>query len=589
MRVEPEQLKAFLLDSGLVNKKQLELAAKTMKTGNQSLEEALIKGGSVKSEEITKLKAYILGIPFVNLEEEKIPPEVLHIIPEPIARKQNIVAFRKNDRNLEVAMLDPDDLQTIEFIKKKANLRILPRLTSETSIKNALQQYQKSLQAEFGDIIGQETSKTNEITSISDSQGEGNEPAKEELEKAAQEMPIIKIVDALIKHAILQKASDIHIEPMEKDLIVRYRIDGILHEAMTLPKQISTGVVARIKVLSNLKLDEHRLPQDGRFKIASDDYKISFRVSVLPVYDGEKVVMRLLPENSNGFTLENLGFWGRNLEIIHRQIKKPTGLILVTGPTGCGKTTTLYTIMDIINTPEVNISTVEDPIEYRMPRVNQTQINAKISLTFANGLRSLLRQDPDIIMVGEIRDNETASLAINASLTGHLVLSTLHTNSAAGALPRLLDMEVEPFLISSTINCVEAQRLVRRLIPESREKYRLNKNDVKTLTEKIDIARIIEALLAEKIISAGQGLEDVDFYRPKPTAENPEGFKDRIGIHEVIEISETIKELIIKHASTDAIAKQAKAEGMLTMMEDGLIKAARGLTSIEEILRVTEE
>ena len=589
MRVEPEQLKAFLLDSGLVNKKQLELAEKAAKTNGQSLEDALIKDGCVKPEEITKLKAYILGIPFVNLEDEKIPPEVLHIIPEPIARKQNIVAFRQNDRNLEVAMLDPDDLQTIEFIKKKANLRILPRLTSAAGIKNALQQYQKSLRAEFGEIIGQDAKDNKEITAISDSRGEEDEPAKEDLEKAARDLPIIKIVDALIKHAILQKASDIHIEPMEKELIVRYRIDGILHEAMTLPKQIAQGVVARIKVLSNLKLDEHRLPQDGRFKIEGSDYKISFRVSVLPVYDGEKVAMRLLPENSNGFTLEGLGFWGRNLEILHRQIKKPTGLILVTGPTGCGKTTTLYTIMDIVNTPEINISTVEDPIEYRMPRVNQTQVNPKIGLTFANGLRSLLRQDPDIVMVGEIRDNETASLAINASLTGHLVLSTLHTNSAAGALPRLLDMEVEPFLISSTVNCIEAQRLVRQLIPDSRAKYRLNKNEVRTLSEKIDAGRVIEILRAEKIISAGQGFDDVDFYRPKPTAENPEGFKDRIGIHEVIEISEAIKELIVKHANVDAIAKQAKAEGMLTMMEDGLIKAARGLTSIEEILRVTEE
>ncbi|MBU3901404.1 Flp pilus assembly complex ATPase component TadA [Patescibacteria group bacterium] len=586
MRVDPEQFKAFLMDSGLVNKKQLETAAKSAKAANQTLEEALIKGGLVKPEEITKLKAYILGIPFVNLEDEKIPPEVLHIIPEPIAKKQNIVAFRKTDRNLEVAMLDPDDLQTIEFIKKKANLRILPRLTSEASIRNAIRQYQKSLQAEFGEIIGEETKS---ITTITDSQAEESEVSKEDLEKVAQDLPIIKIVDTLIKHAILQKASDIHIEPMEKELIVRYRLDGILHEAMTLPKQIATGVVARIKVLSNLKLDEHRLPQDGRFKVEDEEYKISFRVSILPVYDGEKVVMRLLPENAKGFTLEELGLWGRNLEILHRQIKKPTGLILVTGPTGCGKTTTLYTIMDIINTTEVNISTVEDPIEYRMPRINQTQVNPKIGLSFANGLRSLLRQDPDIVMVGEIRDNETAGLAINASLTGHLVLSTLHTNSAAGALPRLLDMEVEPFLIASTVNCIEAQRLVRKLIPESRAKYRLDKNEIKTVGDQIDVNKVLSALREEKIISSSQGLEDVDFYRPKPTPDIPEGFKDRIGIHEVMEISEAIKELIIKRASDDAVAKQARAEGMLTMLEDGLIKAARGLTSIEEILRVTQE
>lgn len=479
-------------------------------------------------------------------------------------------------------MLDPDDLQTIEFIRKKANLKILPRLTSVASIKNALRQYQKSLRAEFGEIIEKETKILPVIS-------EGSEElAEEDLQKAAHDLPVIKIVDTLLKHAILQKASDVHIEPLEKELLVRYRIDGILHEAMTLPKQIATGIVARIKVLSNLKLDEHRLPQDGRFKIETDEYKISFRVSILPVYGGEKIVMRLLPEGSKGFTLEALGFWGRNLEIIHRQIKKPTGMILVTGPTGCGKTTTLYTIMDILNTPDVNISTVEDPIEYRMPRINQTQVNPKIGLTFANGLRSLLRQDPDILMVGEIRDDETASLAINAALTGHLVLSTLHTNSAAGSLPRLLDMKAEPFLIASTVNCVEAQRLVRRL-HETKEKYRLDKAQVESIRKEINMDKLLEALRQEKIISGKDELQDIDFYRPVASADCPDGYKDRIGIHEVMEVTETIRQLIIKRASSDEIEKQARTEGMLTMVEDGFVKAARGLTSIEEVLRATQE
>jgi type IV pilus assembly protein PilB len=591
MRVDPSQLKAFLLDSGLVNKKQLEKCEKEAQNSNQKLEDILIKSGTVKEEELVKLKAYILGIPFVNLEEEKIPPEVLQIIPEPIARKQNIVAFRQTGRNLEVAMLDPDDLQTIEFIKKKANLRILPRLTSAESIRTVLHQYQKSLQAEFGEIIGQESKSASIITQAAIvGTGPEEELPKEELEKAAQDLPVIRIVDTLVKHAILQKASDIHIEPMEKDLIVRYRIDGILHETMTLPKQIAMGIVARIKVLANLKLDEHRLPQDGRFKIETDEYKISFRVSILPVYDGEKVVMRLLPEGSKGFTFEGLGFWGRNLEVVHQQIKRPNGMILVTGPTGCGKTTTLYTILDILNTEGVNISTVEDPIEYRMPRINQTQVNPKIGLSFANGLRTLLRQDPNIIMVGEIRDNETASLAINAALTGHLVLSTLHTNSAAGALPRLIDMEAEPFLISSTVNCIEAQRLVRRLHQESREKYRLTKAEIKSIgANDVDLEKLLTALRQEKIISASGTLEDVDFYRPKGTPECPDGYSDRLGIHEVLEVTASIKELIIKKVNADEIEKQARVEGMLTMLEDGLVKAARGLTSIEEILRVARE
>ncbi len=586
MRVDPAQLKLFLLDSGLVNKKQLGAAEKEAAKDGSRLEKVLLKNGAIKEEELSKLTAYILGIPFVNLEDEKIPLEILMMIPEPIARKQNIVAFRKSGRNLEVAMLDPDDLQTIEFIKKKANLKILPRLTSKEGIKNVLRQYQKSLKAEFGELIGPEEPL---LSAVAESVESETVLQPEELAKAAQDLPIIKIVDTLIKHAILQKASDIHIEPMEKDLIVRYRIDGLLHDAMTLPKQIAVSVVARIKVLSNLKLDEHRLPQDGRFKIETDEYKISFRVSILPVYDGEKVVMRLLPENSHGFTLESLGFWGRNLEILHQQIKKPTGLILVTGPTGCGKTTTLYTAMDIINTLDVNISTVEDPIEYHMPRINQTQVNPKIGLTFANGLRSLLRQDPDIIMVGEIRDNETASLAINASLTGHLVLSTLHTNSAAGSLPRLLDMEVEPFLIASTVNCIEAQRLVRRLIPESKEAYHLSQDGIKNLEDKINPEKVVAVLRQEKLITPKQGLAEATFYRPKPTPDFPDGYQNRIGIHEVMEISETIKELITKRATSDELERQAKQEGMLTMMEDGFIKAARGLTTLEEVLRVTEE
>ena len=573
-----------MLDAGLVSKAKLDKAEKEAVKSKEKFSDYLVKTELIKKEELAKLQAYILGIPYVDLEENKIAPEILHIIPEPIARKHNIVAFRKTGKNLEVAMLDPDDLQTIEFIKKKSNLKIMPRLTSETSIHSALKQYQKSLRAEFGEIIEKESTAVT-ITG----EKEAVESSKDDLEKAARDLPIIKIADTLLKHAILQKASDIHIEPMEKEIIVRYRLDGILHDAMTLPKQIAAGLVARIKVLSNLKLDEHRLPQDGRFKIETDDYKISFPVSILPVYDGEKIVMRLLPENSKGLTLEGLGFWGRDLEAIHRQIKKPDGMILVTGPTGSGKTTTLYTILDILNTANVNISTVEDPIEYRMPRINQTQVNPKIGLTFANGLRTLVRQDPDIIMVGEIRDNETASLAINAALTGHLVLSTLHTNSAAGALPRLIDMKVEPFLIASTTNIIEAQRLVRCLNPESKEKFHLDQGEIKSLADSIDLDKMLELLKKEKIVPAKANWDDIDFYKPKATPDCPDGYKGRLGIHEILEMSETIKEMVLKRATDDQITAQAKQEGMITMLEDGFVKAVKGLTTIEEILRVTKE
>ncbi|MBU4031052.1 Flp pilus assembly complex ATPase component TadA [Patescibacteria group bacterium] len=582
MHVEDSQLKAFILDAGLIAKENLKEAEKKAKETKEQLAHFLVKEKLITQEQLIRLEAYILGIPFVNLEKETIPDEILQIIPEPIARRHSIIAFRKKGRELEVAMLNPEDIQTIEFIKKKSDLKILPRLTNPISIKNALAQYQKTLKAEFSDLIKKEA----EIAILPE---KGKEESHKDLKEAAEQMPIIKIVETLLKHAILQQASDIHIEPLEKEVIVRYRIDGILHDAMTLPKNITSGVVARIKVLSNLKLDEHRLPQDGRFKIETKDYKISFRVSILPVYDGEKIVLRLLPEDAKGLTLEKLGLRGEALERVHRSVKKPNGLILVTGPTGCGKTTALYTIMDILNEPGVNISSVEDPIEYRMPRINQTQVMPQIGLSFANGLRALVRQDPDIILVGEIRDEETAGLAINAALTGHLVLSTLHTNSAAGSFPRLIDMGAEPFLIASTTNIIIAKRLVRRLIPETKKKYTLSQDEIKSLEKEFDMSKILKVLKKEKIIKPNYDWKDIEFYRPGKTEKNDEGYKGRVGIFEVLEVSEAIKDLIVKEADADDIQEQAQKEGMLTMLEDGMIKAAQGQTSIEEILRVTKE
>jgi len=582
MEIEPQQLKKFLLDTGLITKEQFEEAQKKSEKTDQKIGEILVLDGLINQEEFIKLQAYILGIPFVNLEKDIVPPDVLKTIPEPIARSHNIVAFRKRGQNLEVAMLDPEDLRTVEFIKKKTDLKILPRLTTAESIKNILRQYQKTLTAEFEEIIRKEAGR---ITPIKE---EEIVEEKEELKKAAEELPVIKIVDTIIKHAILERASDIHIEPMENEVLIRYRIDGILREVMHLPREITSGIVARIKVLSNLKLDEHRLPQDGRFKIESEDYRYSIRVSILPVFNGEKIVMRLLPETARAFTLESLGLRGEALEKVYGNLRKPTGMILVVGPTGCGKTTTLYSMLEILNTPAVNISTIEDPVEYLMPRINQTQVNPKIGLTFSSGLRSLVRQDPDIVMVGEIRDNETASLAINAALTGHLVLSTLHTINAAGSIPRLIDMKAEPFLISSTLNCLLAQRLVRKLCKE-KEKYRLGRAELKNLEKYCDLERVLRILREEKLVTSKQTLEDIDFYRPKPTKEYPDGYRGRIGIFEVLPITESIKELIVKGASSGQIQAQALKEGMRTMVEDGFIKAAQGITTIEEVLRVIIE
>ncbi|MFA6183865.1 MAG: ATPase, T2SS/T4P/T4SS family [Parcubacteria group bacterium] len=592
MRVDNKQLKGFLLDSELLDLKEIEDIFDLAEKEKRPMGELLLEKKLVSKEELDKLYAYILGTPFVDISKETIPPEILKIIPEPIAKKYKIVAFDKSDSTLKVAMLNPDDLQTIEFIKKKTGLSVTPCLTTEEGISNILKQYEKSLKAEFGDMIGLEGDGEN-LTKGAIAE-KIDKSSDKKLSKEAEDLPVIRVVDTLIKHAILESASDIHIEPDEKEVRVRYRIDGILHDAMTLPRKIMSGIIARIKVLANLKLDEHRLPQDGRFKIINDEYKISFRVNILPIFDGEKVVMRLLDETSKGLTLEKMGLQGEALEIVHREVTKPNGMILVTGPTGSGKTTTLYTIMDILNTPTVNISTVEDPVEYRMPRVNQTQINSKIGLTFAASLRALLRQDPDIIMVGEIRDEETMEIAMHAAMTGHLVLSTLHTNSAAGTLPRLLDMGAEPFLVASTTNVVIAQRLVRKLCNECKTEYNLEKKEVETLEKNFDTKKMLEMLskvdhLKDKV-DAKKGWEAIKFYKPKGCKRcNDEGYKGRMGIYEVLEINSEIEKLITQAASAETIEKKASEMGVLTMIEDGFIRAAEGTTSIEEILRVTKE
>lgn len=577
-------MRQFIADSGLVSKSDLSKAVQEADEKVKGIGVILVEKGILSEDDLRRSQAYVLGIPFVDLKNEQLDFDILSLIPEPVARNHNIIAFRKDEKGrLEVAMLDTEDLAAIDFIKKKTGLKISPRLTDSASIKHALLQYQKSLKAEFGDIIQKEadTLKTVPISSEDDL-------SEEDLKKSAEDLPVIRVVDTLIKHAIIQNASDVHIEPLENKLLVRYRIDGILHDAMILPPNALSSIVARIKVLSNLKLDEKRLPQDGRFKTEMNNENVSFRVSTLPTYYGEKVVMRLLREQVSGFSLESLGFHGEALEKIHKAIRSTTGMILTTGPTGSGKTTTLYTLLDILNTPEVNISTVEDPVEYQMKRINQTQVKPEIGFTFSNGLRTLLRQDPDIIMVGEIRDNETASLAVNAALTGHLVLSTLHTNSAAGAIPRLIDMEIESFLVTSTVNVVIAQRLIRKLT-DVKEKYSLDEKELEELGKSVNLDKVLDYLKKQDIVEKKKTWGDIVFYRPKPSQESEDGYKGRLGVYEVFEVSSAVRELILHGASTDDLEKQAKTEGMLTMVEDGIFKAVQGLTTIEEVLRVTYE
>ncbi len=581
MQINEVQLKRFLLESKLISKEDIENAIKDGEEKNQSWTDMLLNANKISETDLKRMEAFVLGIPFVSLEKQKIDLDILSLIPETIARNYNIIAYSKKENVLEVAMLDVDDLPVIDFIKKKSGLKILPRLTDSNSIKQALIQYRKSLQAEFDNIIQKE------IGTLKLSKQEG-EKSTEELKEMAEDLPVVKIVDSLILHAILQNASDIHIEPGELTLTVRYRIDGILHDAMVLDKTASSGITARIKVLSNLKLDEKRLPQDGRFKIEQNGDKVSFRVSTLPTFFGEKTVIRILKENSKGFSLEGLGFHGEGLERIYESLKQKTGMVLATGPTGSGKTTTLYTMLDILNKPEVNISTVEDPVEYQMPRVNQTQVKPEIGFTFASGLRSLLRQDPDIVMVGEIRDGETASIGVNAALTGHLVLSTIHTNSAAGAIPRMIDMGVLPFLIVSTVKVIIGQRLVRKLT-ENKEKYFLNENELNSLGKIVNLDRMLKILKDEKIIGENAKWNEVAFYKAKKDEKGVEIYAGRIGIHEVLKVTQSIRELIIKGSSQDEIESFAKNEGMITMLEDGVFQAVLGNTSLEEVFRVVSE
>ena len=585
MVIQEKQLKEFLLDSALITEADFESAlAEAAKSKNKlTAGHILINNGKISENDFHRAEAYVLGIPYASLKDKNIDPGVLVLIPEPIARKNNVIAFNRVKDSLEVAILDIKDLPCVEFIKKKIGLQILPRLTDKDSIKSALLQYQKSLHAEFGDVIQKDAIALKclvEKRSI-----KSNE---EDLREMAEDLPVVRILDTLLKHATLQNATDIHVEVLENDLLIRYRIDGVLHDAMILPKNVAVSVIARIKVLANLKLDEKHLPQDGRFKLEVNDEYMSFSVSILPTYFGEKAVIKLLRENVSGFTLEAMGFHGEALEVLNGAIKQTTGLILTAGPVGSGKTTTLYTLLDLLNTPNVNISTIEDPVEYQMSRINQTQVKPEIGFTFANGLRSLVRQDPDIIMVGEIHNNETASLSINAALTDHLVLSALRTNSAAGVIPKLIDMKIEPFLIISTVKIIIAQRLVRKL-GNDREKYFLSKSEILSLGKSVDLDRVLNFLKKEQIIGEKETMETIPFYRPKESIEMKDGYNGRICVAEVLKLSSTIKELALRGESEHVISEQAKKEGMVSMAEDGIFKAVQGVTTIEEVLRVISE
>ncbi len=557
----------------------------TPSQNNISWEDFLLEKKVVSEPQLLEIKSKDSGVEVIDLHDQEINAEVLNLIPEPLAHRHQVVSFAKNENELSLAMIDPTDIQTKEFIKKKTGLEIKPYVTSKSSLDVGLSKYHSNLEGEIQHLVDKGGDTALPATaSAADS-------ANEQLQKMAAEIPVVQVVDTLLEYAVIEKASDIHIEPQEQTVAVRYRIDGVLHDVMTLPKAIQAALVARIKVLSNLKIDEHRLPQDGRFKIEKNGYKFSLRVSTIPVFDGEKVVMRLLDETTKAMTLEALGFLPSQLEIVTRNIHKPHGMLLVTGPTGSGKSTTLYAVLSILNTKNVNISTIEDPVEYRIVGANQMQVSPKIGLTFAVGLRSLLRQDPNIIMIGEIRDKETAEEAMHAAMTGHIVLSTLHTNSAAATPPRLIDIGEEPYLIASTLNVVMAQRLVRLICQECKQEEKITTDISATLGKLFQLDKLIPVMQQESIVDEKvKTFTDLTFFAGKGCEKcSNTGYKGRVGIHEILEVTPEIGELIIKHSSSTEIQDLAEKNGMILMWEDGFIKAVQGMTTIEEILRVTKE
>ena len=592
MRVSDETVEKLLKQGGIVNDSQLDELKTLAKRSKQSLQETVIDQKVVSDEKLTKMIGELIDVPFVRIEPKDILDDVLKKIPEHIARQYNVVLFEINDDgSLSLAMEDPDDVQALNFIQKEIGYNTKVFLATKSNILDCLENYRGDMNDELDEVISVQKDASAEDQNVSQ-------------DDFAENSPIAQTVNLLLEYAIKSNASDIHIEPREDYVQVRYRIDGVLKEVNKLPRNVHGALVSRIKILSNLKIDERRVPQDGRFKIKVSGKQYALRVSTLPIADGEKVVMRILDESNQAISLDKLGYWGLSLATVKDAMAQPNGMILVTGPTGSGKSTSLFSVLSELNTPDVNISTIEDPVEYKIPGVNQTQTNAKAGMTFASGLRALLRQDPNIIMVGEIRDGETANLGVQAALTGHLVFSTLHTNNAATCLPRLLDMGIEPFLIASTVKAVIGQRLVRRLCMNCRQEYVPNAEELSYIVQMFSlkqgsIQRLHELegqAFADKIGGdTPMGSTDVTIqrlWRPNPEGCdecNHVGFKGRAGIYEVLGISVPIQKMITANATSNDIQEQAISEGMVTMQTDGLIKSLRGVTTIEEVLRATRE
>jgi type IV pilus assembly protein PilB len=557
MIISDEKLKSLILQNNILTAEKLSEVSDSAKNSDTSLTDVLIEKDIISDERLGQMIAESLKLPFITLAKITIPDNVIHIIPEKVARKQKVIPFARDEYGVKLAMTDPGNREIQEMIVKKTGEKVIPYLATERDIFNTLHIYRKELQKTYEGLFNEEIGKTGSFVT--------------------DEAPVAKIVDLLIDYAYQDKASDIHIEPEEKNSLVRFRIDGILHDVLVLPKNLHERIISRIKVLSKLRTDEHLAPQDGKIRMKLAEENIDLRVSIIPMADGEKAVLRLLSARFRQFSLMDLGMQEADLKKVTAATSKSYGMILSTGPTGCGKTTTIYAIVKILNTREKNITTIEDPVEYRIKGVNQIQANPKTNLTFASGLRSILRQDPNIVFVGEIRDSETAGIAVNAALTGHLVLSTLHTNDAATALPRLIDMKIEPFLVASTVNVIIAQRLVRKIC------------EMCKTPKEISVEELGSHMPMEIIKKNLGSITNLTVYEGKGCKICHQiGYAGRIGVFEVLEVSKNIRKLITEKNDADVIAHAAIAEGMTTMLDDGLQKVGKGITTIEEILRVTK-
>lgn len=562
IQVDERELHDILVDGDFITDDQFRAARERAVTKNESLIDALVNGGYIADQHLGELIAYKRGLPFVDLSRINIPDEVLHILPEPMAEKYNAVVFKETPDEVSVAMANPERIDVENAIHKKTGKEVKVFYATQRDVQHAIHLYRVDISEKLQHLIAE---------------AQENEDDMDE-----EESVVVQLVDAILRYAYDARASDIHIEPADELTAVRFRVDGLLRDVGSVPRHLHQQIITRIKVLSKLRTDEHRIAQDGKLLFDYNKEEVDVRVSVVPITEGEKVVMRLLTEGVQTFTIDSIGFMDEQLKLVREAARKPHGMILATGPTGSGKTTSLYTVLRLLNSRQVNIATIEDPVEYDIDGVNQIQVNPKTNLTFASGLRAIVRQDPDVIMVGEIRDNETASIAVNSAMTGHLVLSTLHTNDAATTLPRLIDMGIEPFLIASTINVIIAQRLVRQLSPQCMKSVLVKGKELEQLRAHFDLS---------KYIRNGDSVEEVRFYEAQPGCGvgDGSGYEGRVGIFEVMVISDAIRELIMQRADADQIREQAIKEGMVTMYEDGLRKALQGVTSIHEVMRVIQE